>query len=122
MRLLRDTTNKSRKTFEVNDPSFIISALTIAASAGAAWGSVKVSLNGTKRRIQETHAALHKHMEDEMHDFRRHNDRVTAFERTQGDRLARLETKIDLLLSGQLHSFPGGRRSYDPDGGNHGSA
>lgn len=105
----------------MNDPNFIISVLTIAASAGAAWGSVKVSLNGTNRRLDETHAALHKHMQEDeqanaraMHDFTVHAEKVLQKEALQSDRLARLETKIDLLLSGQLVAVSGGRRSYDP--------
>lgn len=98
----------------MNDPSFVVSALTIAASAGAAWGSVKVSLNGARRKINETHAALHRHMEDEMHDFAANAEKIARKEAVQSDRLARLETKIDLLLSGHLQAVPGGRRVYDP--------
>lgn len=75
-------------------PEMLIPIAGAAASAGAAWGAVKVSLNGTRTRVRETQAsvegireAFHRHCTDEHADFI-----------TQSDRLARVETKIDLLL------------------------
>jgi hypothetical protein len=68
-------------------PDLIIPALAAAGSAGAAWGAVKVSLNGTRSRVRR--------MEKDFSSI------VTDAKDSQ-DRLARLETKIDLLLAGQL--------------------
>ena len=65
-----------------------------AASAGAAWGAVKVSLNGTRPRVKHIEANLRQHFIDEMEEYRLANDRMAK----QDDRLARLETKIDLIL------------------------
>lgn len=49
---------------------------TALVTAGAAWASVKVKLNGTAERVKQLEAAHVAHT----------------------DRLARIETKIDLLL------------------------
>ena len=55
---------------------YILSGATLVFAAGSAWGAVKVGMNGTKDRL--------KHLEEE------HEGIV--------DRLARVETKIDMLL------------------------
>ena len=56
------------------------SAFTVIAtglfSGGAAWGAAKVALNGTRQRVKELEES----------------DRLTI------ERLARIETKIDLIL------------------------
>ena len=75
-------------------PEFIIPAIGAAASAGAAWGAVKVSLNGTRTRIKAIQGDLEEHREDlRVHMREEHTDYMG-----QLDRLARVETKIDLLL------------------------
>jgi hypothetical protein len=53
-----------------------IAGPTALVTLGAAWGGVKVTLNGTKARVEK----LETHSEDTT------------------DRLARIETKIDLLM------------------------
>ena len=58
--------------------------------AGVAWGAVKYALNGTRHRVKEIHERLHTHINEENRA-----DIVTH------DRLARLETKVDLLISTQ---------------------
>ena len=62
-------------------------ALTAIFSAGAAWAGVKTSLNGARKRIDETHERLARHIEDEsMADLHTH------------ERLAKVETKVDILI------------------------
>lgn len=50
-----------------------------ALAAGAAWGGAKVALNGTRLRVKELEIA----------------------DKDKTDRLARIETKIDVLLEKQ---------------------
>lgn len=69
------------------EPILGYAALTAVFSAGAAWAGVKTSLNGTKRRVEETHDRLAKHIEDESQ-----NDLITH------ERIARIETKLDVAL------------------------
>lgn len=61
-------------------------ALTVVASAGAAWGAVKHSLNGTRERVSKIETALADHAEK---DDQLQNDTI--------DRLARIETKLDVI-------------------------
>ena len=60
--------------------------LTIVGSAGAAWGSVQISVSTSKAKIKETADELARHARE---DADLHLDVV--------DRLARIETKIDQL-------------------------
>lgn len=64
------------------DPMVIMAAVTALVSGGAAWGAVRVTLNGTKHDIRELKTTFEEHLHDD---------------REMRDRLARLETKIDLL-------------------------
>lgn len=68
-------------------PDMLLPIAAGAASAGAAWGAVKVTLNGTRNRVKNLEFMFEQHRKDE-----RETDQV------QADRLARVETKIDLLL------------------------
>lgn len=54
----------------------IIAIASPAIAAGSAWGGAKVALNGTRLRVKELEQA----------------------DKDKTDRLARIETKIDLLL------------------------
>jgi hypothetical protein len=58
------------------DVQTILMIATPVASVGAAWGGAKVALNGTRLRVKELEQA----------------------DRDKTDRLARIETKIDMLL------------------------
>jgi hypothetical protein len=75
------------------DASLAIPVISGVGAAGAAWGAVKVSLNGTRSRVRK--------IESQM-------DEGLAKEADLHDRLARLETKIDLLLAGQITVVPPG--------------
>jgi hypothetical protein len=69
------------------DPLLGYGILTAVFSAGAAWTSVKLSLNGAKKRIDETHSRLTVHIQDEAQaDSQTH------------ERIARVETKVDMIL------------------------
>jgi hypothetical protein len=54
---------------------------------GAAWGGAKVTMNGIKERVSEVRDDV-----DEIEQTQQEQHSVTI------DRLARLETKIDILL------------------------
>lgn len=54
----------------------LVAAPTALFTGGVAWGTVKVTLNGTKARVEKLEEAKDDHT----------------------DRLARIETKIDILL------------------------
>ena len=69
------------------EPVISYAALTAIFSAGAAWAGVKVSLNGTKRRVEETHRQLAEHIKDE-----------SAADMKTHERIARVETKVDMVL------------------------
>jgi hypothetical protein len=71
------------------EPStFAYAAMTGVFAAGAAWGAVKTGLNGTKARVEALHADLDEHIKEEHA-----NDRQTH------ERVARVETKVDLLVN-----------------------
>lgn len=65
---------------------WMIGAGSIIASAGAAFGGVKVALNGTRARVTEIKVDLKEHIEK---DERLQDETI--------DRLARIETKLDML-------------------------
>lgn len=69
---------------------FATSILTALFVSGAAWGATKTALNGTRLRVQEVHEKLTKHVDEEAHA-----DRETH------ERIARVETKIDMILERQ---------------------
>ena len=56
--------------------TLMIAGPTALVALGAAWGGAKVALNGTRERVR--------HLEESDRDVH--------------DRLARMETKIDILL------------------------
>lgn len=58
------------------DPAILITLGTIAVTGGAAFGGAKVALNGTRARVKD----------------------LEISDKEKADRLARIETKIDLLL------------------------
>lgn len=62
-------------------------AITTVFVGGVAWGAVKVALNGTRTRVKEIQSELHMHIREE------HEADVETHER-----IARMETKIDMLL------------------------
>jgi hypothetical protein len=66
---------------------FLIPILTAVGAGGAAWGAVQVTQASTRARVDE--------IEDEL-------AKAAQAERGVKERLVRLETKIDLLLAGQL--------------------
>jgi hypothetical protein len=76
------------------EPFLGYAAITSIFAAGAAWAGVKVSLNGTKLRVEETHTRLADHIRDEgLADMHTH-DRIAKTH----ERLTRVETKVDMLL------------------------
>lgn len=62
---------------------FIIAVFT----AGAAWGGSQMALNGTRKRVIELKDEFARHVQD---------DKDSNLQNT--DRLARIETKIDVLM------------------------
>lgn len=54
-----------------------------ALSLGGAWGGAKAALNGTRERVQKVEARTDAH-----------DEKLSK----QGEQLARVETKIDILL------------------------
>jgi hypothetical protein len=62
-------------------------AITAIFVAGAAWGAVKHSLNGTKTKVEEIQSRLYLHIKDES----------DADQKTH-ERIARVETKVDFLV------------------------
>lgn len=69
------------------DPA-IISLIGACLAGGTAWGGAKVALNGTRERVKEIQEGLNKHVID---DHSIQTDTV--------DRLARIETKLDVITS-----------------------
>lgn len=58
-----------------------------ALALGGAWGGAKVALNGTRDRVARIDAELRDHISEEnQHDLILH------------ERIAQMETKIDVLL------------------------
>lgn len=62
--------------------------ITGVFAAGSAAGAVKVALNGTKIKVDEVHSQLRDHVTEENN-----NDRETH------ERIAKVETKLDMLIS-----------------------
>lgn len=69
------------------EPEVLLMGATAVGSLGAAWGGAKVALNGTRSRVQRIESVLDEHIDE---DEQLNRDSI--------DRLARLETKIDILL------------------------
>lgn len=64
------------------EPGIVLAVGSILVSGGAAYGGVKVALNGTRQRVQNLERAAE----------------LAAEARTEmGERMARVETKIDVL-------------------------
>jgi hypothetical protein len=57
---------------------------TALVTAGAAWGAAKQALNGTRERVTK--------LEDATVAQQAHNEQM-------GERTARIETKIDMLIN-----------------------
>lgn len=67
--------------------TIVSSIATAIFVGGVAWGATKSALNGTKLRVQQVHDELREHMRDEANaDVETH------------ERIARVETKVDILL------------------------
>lgn len=65
------------------------SAATALFVGGVAWGATRNALNGTRIRVQQIHQELRDHIKDESNaDIDTH------------ERITRVETKLDILLSG----------------------
>ena len=76
------------------EPVIWYAVTTSIFAAGAAWAGVKVSLNGTKKRVEETHRQLTDHIREEgLADMHTH-DRIAKTH----ERLTRVETKVDMVL------------------------
>ena len=56
-------------------------------SAGAAWGAVKAGLNGTRGKVESLTDQITDHIRDE-----------TKNDRTTHERIARVETKVDIVI------------------------
>lgn len=60
-------------------------------AAGASVGAVKKTLNGSKEKIDEIYRRLANHIDEEVHADAETHSRIT-----------KLETKMDLIISGLL--------------------
>ena len=75
------------------NPTFVWAIATAVATAGAAWGGVKSSLNGTRRSIAE----LHREHQQLSALLREHTDDEHAHVAETNTRIGRVEGKLDLL-------------------------
>jgi hypothetical protein len=73
------------------NPEFLLPVAAAAASAGGAWGAIKVMLNGTRDRVKKLENIFELHTRNEQD-----RDGFVI------DRLARLETKLDLLIADKV--------------------
>ena len=64
-------------------------------SAGAAWGGAKVALNGTKNRVKDIKEDLVKHTAADL-----------VIQTQMIDRLARIETKLDMIHERSKYEGP----------------
>lgn len=64
-----------------------IGVVTAVFTGGAAWGGAKVALNGTRNRVKKMETDFETHMRDDQ-----------MVQREMVDRLARIETKLELAL------------------------
>ena len=69
------------------DPAFIYAVITGVFAAGAAFGGVKIALNGTRSKVDDVYKVVSDHIREETH-----NDKRTH------ERLAKVETKVDILV------------------------
>ena len=67
------------------------SAVTAIFVGGVAWGATKSALNGTRDRVRSIQDELRNHITEE------HNADMETHER-----IARVETKLDMLISRDL--------------------
>lgn len=74
------------------DP-MLISLMTVVATVAAAFGGVKVALNGTVKRVNSIDEKLTQHIRDEV-----------VIETQVAERLVRVETKIDALVEKQYEN------------------
>lgn len=73
------------------EPSIGYAVISAFFAAGAAWGAVRSALNGTRGKVDDVHKRLAAHIDDESVA-----DKVTH------ERIARVETKIDMLLTNRF--------------------
>lgn len=74
------------------DPNVGLMALVTAIfSGGAAWGSARVALNGTRKAVQEIKADV----KDSRKDLARHAQDDITVQLAHVERLTRIETKLD---------------------------
>lgn len=67
--------------------TWMIGAASLLISGGAAFGGAKVALNGTRQRVK-----------DLAEDFKAHEEQDESLQMETIDRLARIETKLDILV------------------------
>ena len=68
------------------DWATIVAVLGVVFTGGAAWGGASYALNGTRKRVMDLDEKFTQHVSD---DNTRHVEAI--------DRLARIETKLDVL-------------------------
>ena len=69
------------------DSAMVYAGIVAFFSAGAAWGAVKTGLNGTRGKVEALTEKIDDHIKDETD-----NDRTTH------ERIARVETKVDIII------------------------
>ena len=71
------------------EPAFIYSTMSAVFVAGTTIGYIKKTLNGTTERVKEIQSSLNNHIAEESD-----NDTETH------ERIAKVETKVDLIIHG----------------------
>ena len=74
----------------LNETYAFIAFAGAIGGVGTAWGTTRSTIASTKWRITELKAAFENHVEDDL-----------EHQKEAIDRLARLETKIDILISSE---------------------
>ena len=72
------------------DPELAVFALGSVATIGGAWGAARAGANGVRARVKEIGVTL----ASQAHTFKQHTDEDHAFQITQTDRMARVETLL----------------------------
>lgn len=70
-------------------PQIIISLIGVAATAGATISAVRITLNGTKKRVEGLHAKLDKHIVESRANREETITRLTAVETILDERFSR---------------------------------
>ena len=76
--------------------AILIMVISTPFSAGVAWTTVKLTQKFTEKRV--------KALEDFKTSVEKENKERAKEERDKIDRLARIETKLDLILEGKLNT------------------